>query len=98
MMNRQAHRLGGTEHVACWKIDLVSAFSLLFIHPDDVRLAAFELTDGISMFCITGFFGGTGTPANFQVVSRVLERHLNSILAGEVRIYVDSIMGCCSIE
>ena len=95
LINRQALRVG-RDQVACWKIDLAGAFSLLFIHPDDVRLAAFELTDGISMFYITGFFGGTGTPASFQVISRVLERHLNSLLAGRVHVYVDDIMGCCS--
>ena len=97
MINRQADRVG-REHVACWKIDLSGAFTLLFLHSDDVHLAAIELMDGITMFYITGFFGGTGTPASFQVITRVLERHINSLISGEIRIYVDDIMGCCSKE
>jgi len=95
MVGRQAIKVG-REQVACWKIDLSGAFTLLFLNSEDVHLAAFELTDGISMFYITGFFGGTGTPASFQVVSRVLERQINSLISGEVKIYVDDIMGCCS--
>ena len=97
MISRQAHRVG-REQVACWKIDLSGAFTLLFLHSDDVHLAAFELTDEITMFYTTGFFGETGTPASFQVVTRVLERQINSLISGEVRIYVDDIMGCCSKE
>ena len=95
MITRQEARVG-RDQVACWKIDLAGAFTLMFIHPDDVHLAAFELTDDISMFYITGFFGGTGTPASFQVISRVLGRHINSVISGEVKVYVDDIMGCCS--
>jgi hypothetical protein len=95
MIGRQATRVG-REEVACWKIDLSGAFTLLFLHANDVHLAAFELTEGITMFYITGFFGGTGTPASFQVISRVLERQINSLISGEVKIYVDDIMGCCA--
>jgi len=58
---------------------------------------AFKLKDDISMFYITGFFRGMGTPTSFQVYSIVLERYSNSLLAGEVKIYVDGIMGCCSL-
>ena len=97
MVDRQAERVG-RQQVACWKIDLSGAFTLLFLHSDDVHLAAFELTNGISMLYVTGFFGGTGTPASFQVISRVLQRRINSLISGEVRVYVDDIMGCCSKE
>jgi len=40
-VDRQAQRVG-KEQVACWKIDLSGAFTLLFIHSNDVQLAAFE--------------------------------------------------------
>jgi len=95
MIGLQAKRVG-REQVACWKIDLSGAFTLLFLNSKDVHLAAFELTYGISMFYITVYFGGTGTPASFQVVSRVLEGQINSLISGEVNIYVDDIMGCSS--
>jgi len=85
MVDRQAQRVG-REQVTCWKIDLSGAFTLLFVNSNDAHLAAFELTDGILMLYVTGFFGGTVTPASFQVISRVLQRRINSLLSGEVKI------------
>ena len=95
MILRQIDRVG-IDEVVLYKMDLKGAFTLLFINPDHVRRLAFELTDGLTMFYITGMFGWTGTPAAFDVVSRVIRKTLKLILSGDADIYVDDIMGVCS--
>jgi len=48
------------------------------------------------LFYTTGMFGWTGTPAAFDVVTRVLRKKLRSVLSGEANIYVDDILGACA--
>jgi len=95
MILRQGERVGIGELVL-YKMDLKGAFTLLFINPDHVQRLAFELSDGLTMFYITGMFGWSGTPAAFDVVSRVIRTKLKMMLSGEADIYVDDIMGVCS--
>jgi hypothetical protein len=95
MILRQVERVG-VSNLVLYKMDLKGAFTLLFINPDHVRRLAFELTDNLTMFYITGMFGWCGTPAAFDVVSRVIRKKLKLILTGEADIYVDDIMGVCS--
>ena len=95
MIMRQMERVG-IDQLVLYKMDLKGAFTLLFINPDHVRRLAFELTDGLTMFYITGMFGWTGTPAAFDVVSRVIRKSLKLIVTGDADIYVDDIMGVCS--
>lgn len=95
MILRQVERVGIGELVL-YKMDLKGAFTLLFVNPEHVRRLAFELTDGLTMFYITGMFGWSGTPAAFDVVSRVIRKTLKMILLGDADIYVDDIMGVCS--
>jgi len=82
----------GWEEVIICKMDLKGAFTLLFIKPEDVRLLAFELTDGYTMLHICGFFGYTGLPACFAVISRVLAYAIAVIIIGFILIYVDDLM------
>lgn len=95
MILRQGERVG-VKNLVLYKMDLKGAFTLLFVNPEYVQRLAFELTDGLTMFYITGMFGWCGTPAAFDVVSRVIRKKLNSLLCGEADIYVDDIMGVCS--
>ena len=95
MIIRQLDKVG-IDELVLYKMDLKGAFTLLFIQPETVRLLAFELTDNLTMFYITGMFGWTGTPAAFDVVTRVLRKKLKEVLIGEADIYVDDILGVCA--
>lgn len=95
MILRQVDRVG-IEELVVYKMDLKGAFTLLFVKPESVRLLAFELTDDLTMFYVTGMFGWTGTPAAFDVVTRVLRKKLGSVVVGEADIYVDDILGVCA--
>jgi len=95
MILRQVDRVG-IEQLVLYKMDLKGAFTLLFVKPESVRLLAFELTDNLTMFYTTGMFGWTGTPAAFDIVTRVLRKKLSNVLVGEANIYVDDILGVCA--
>jgi hypothetical protein len=97
MIDRTASKWG-LENVVLWKMDLKGAFSLLFIRPQDVRLLAFELTDGLTMLYHTGMFGHTEMPCSFDVVTRVLRRTINRKIDGECDMYVDDILGCSHVN
>ena len=86
------------ENIVMWKMDLKGAFNLLFIRPEDVKLMAFQLTNNLTMFYMTGMFGWTGTPAAFQVVTRVITFALERVLQGAALMYVDDIMGVCQLS
>ena len=88
----KAAELWGWEEVVVCKMDLRGAFTLLFIRPEDVRLLAFELTDGFTMLHICGFFGYTGLPACFAVISRVLAYVIALLIVGFILVYVDDLM------
>jgi hypothetical protein len=96
MVVRQAERVGW-DNLVLWKMDLRGAFTLLFVEAGSVRRLAFELTDQLTLMYITGMFGWTGMPYAFQVVTRILVRVINAELAGESLMYVDDLMGACSI-
>jgi len=87
----------GKANIVLWKMDLKGAFNLLFIRPEDVRLMAFQLTNNLTMFYMTGMFGWTGTPAAFQVVTRVITSALSRALRGAALMYVDDLMGVCHV-
>ena len=83
------------EDVVLWKMDLKGAYTLLSFNPEDVRIMANEMSDGLVMFHLCGQFGWTGTPAAFQVVTRALSFELNRSLRGLSHLYVDDIFGVC---
>lgn len=77
------------------KGDLKGAFSLLDLRPAHASLNAFEmLIHGTSYVYIplAGYFGWTGFPYAFGVVSRVLQRIVQRSIMGDVRIYVDDLI------
>lgn len=80
--------------IVLWKTDLKGAFTLLDVHPSYVHLLAAQLTDNLVMVSLVGVFGWQGTPAAFNVISRVLLRAAQSLIHGKVCVYVDDFMGC----
>lgn len=84
---------GSFEGMTLWKRDMAGAFTLLNILPEYVRLCAFELTDGLTMFYISGFFGHCSLPSFFNVVTRVAEATIRSRITGSVCMYVDDVCG-----
>ena len=99
MILRQLKRSSGDwSRLVLWKMDLKGAFTLMFIHPESVRLLAMQLTDGVAMMYHTGLFGSTLMPGAFDVITRVLRRRINDAVHGEVEMYVDDVMGVCLLE
>jgi len=87
----------GWDKILLYKMDLRGAFSLLKIRPEDVGLCAFELTDGLTLLHTTGWFGWTGMPGTFQVVTRVIVSTVREhpTFSGEVDMFVDDVLGVC---
>lgn len=83
----------GIMNIMLWKKDLRGAFTLLNILPRDVQKCAYELTDGLTMIHLTGFFGWMGFPAAFHVITKVLVSNINPLIDGKVDMYVDDVMG-----
>ena len=89
--------IAGWEDLTLWKMDLANAFGLLFIKPEDCRLMAFELSEGVTAIYIVGLFGWTGTPFAFDPVSRSLRFVLRRRLDGGLDMFEDDLMGCTRI-
>lgn len=90
----------GRDNTVLFKLDLRSAFALLNILPSDAGLSAFELTGGLTLVHVAGWFGWCGMPGSFQVITRVLVRLINSHpqFTGLVEMFVDDVMGICARE
>ena len=84
--------------VILFKNDLSKAFMLLNFRAEDVELLAAELTGELCVVYHTGLFGLGTLPYAFAVISRVLERNLNSAppgfsqMFGRLKVYVDDLM------
>ena len=92
MVNRATKKYGG-EDVMLWKRDLKGAFTLVDFAVGDVAKLACPLTGGITMVYHTGYFGWTGTPFGFDVVTRVLRRGIRARIRGMIDMYVDDLLG-----
>ena len=78
-----------------FKMDMADAFSLFSMHPDDVHLLGFLLTDEILQFEVTGSFGKTDYPYVFNVFTNVVRREAALRVSEAVLdMYVDDVMGC----
>jgi hypothetical protein len=86
-------RTGSFQGITLWKRDMAGAFTLLNILPEFVKLCAYELTDGLTMFYISGFFGHCSLPSIFNVVTRVAESVIRDRIEGVVSMYVDDVCG-----
>lgn len=96
MVLRMAKR-DGWDHIVLWKKDLKGAFTLLNVLPADVAKCAYELTDGVTMLYMTGFFGWSGFPAAFHNVTKVLSQETQAAITGEMEMYVDDECGCSNL-
>ncbi|KAJ1407435.1 hypothetical protein B484DRAFT_403828 [Ochromonadaceae sp. CCMP2298] len=74
------------------EVDLKGAYTLLFYLTVDAQLFATELTELKLLVYMSGFFGWTGTPAAFHVVTLGLQWEMNKLLNGDCVIYVDDII------
>ena len=77
-----------------WISDLHQAFMrAINVHPDDVRLLAFTITDDLVVIYRVGFFGWTTFPHIFGVITRTLLRLLHGRVRGLTVGYVDDFFG-----
>jgi hypothetical protein len=89
--DRQGHLVSSV----LWKMDLANAFGLLDVHPESIRLCCNALENNLTVMYTQGWFGWSGTPFAFDVISRSLRNRLRVVLKGVVHVYVDDIFGCC---
>jgi hypothetical protein len=89
----------GVDNAVLFKLDLRSAFSLLNILPQDAGLSSFELTNGRTLIQTTGWFGWTGMPGSFHVITRIIVRLVrnNPLFKGRLDMFVDDILGICAL-
>lgn len=79
--------------VILWKVDLKGAYTLLSFKDEDVPLVGALMSEENVIFFLCGVFGWTGTPASFQVLTRVIKQEVNLLIQGEMDMYVDDMMG-----
>lgn len=92
MLIEYGERIGSFDDLLLWKRDLSGAFTLLDILPDHVSLCAYELTDNLTMFYHSGFFGHLELPAMFNIITMVSKLELKNMVSGCLEQYVDDFM------
>lgn len=92
MLINFGEEVGSFDDLLLWKRDLAGAFSLLDIIPEHVCLCAYELTDNLTMFYHSGFFGHLELPAMFNIINMVTKMELKLQISGCIEQYVDDIM------
>ena len=92
MLINFGEEVGSFDDMLLWKRDLTGAFSLLDIIPEHVCLCAYELTDNLTMFYHSGFFGHLELPAMFNIINMVTKMELKLQISGCIEQYVDDIM------
>lgn len=88
----------GWDNITLWKMDLKSAFTLMFFKRHFVKLLAFELTEGLTMLHVAGFFGWTGSPFAFEAITRVLRHYISVLIWGVIKMYVDDVIGVSQLS
>jgi hypothetical protein len=83
---------GGIDEILLWKEDVAGAFSQYDHFADDVILLTFPITALLVLIYLVGMFGWTGSPFVFGVFSRAFQRRANSVMTGELAVYVDDFM------
>jgi hypothetical protein len=73
------------------KMDIKGAYTLLFWESDGAKVFATELTNDEVLIYLCGFFGWTGTPAAFHVITRALQYEMDRQLKGAASIFVDDV-------
>ena len=99
MVNEQVNIAHGNwSSISLWKMDLKGAFALLNFKPEDVGLLTMTLTGDLGFVSLVGNFGLSQYPFIFSVISRVLMRAIRKDISGDLRIFVDDLMGVCLLE
>jgi hypothetical protein len=88
----------GWDHISLFQTDIKDAFGQLIVNEEDVCLLLSALTEDLTVIHHRGFFGHTGMPSAFAVVSRVLERRVNAIISGAGLVFADDTMGVSHIS
>lgn len=81
------------------KGDMKGAFTLLDIKPSDIPLNAYEMSIDLAgvtvpalLILTSGYFGWTGFPFAFAVVSRILQFLVARVIYGLLLVYVDDFI------
>jgi len=98
MLIEYGDELGSFENLMLWKRDLAGAFTLVDILPEHVCLCAYELTNNLTMFYHSGFFGHLELPAIFNIINMVSKRELQLKVSGRLEQYVDDFMAVSLTE
>ena len=99
MINNQvniAH--GNRSNIVLWKMDLKGAFALLNFKSEDVGLLTMTMAEDLGFVSLVGNFGLSQYLFIFSVISRVLMRAIRKEITGNLRIFVDDLMGVCMVE
>jgi len=83
--------------IVMFKADLKGAFSLLTMAACCASLSAYEMSilgESCVLILLAGYFGWTGFPFAFSVMSRVLMFLVNRSIRGDSRVYVDDLIFC----
>jgi hypothetical protein len=86
------------DKIVLWKVDLKGAYTLLSFKDSDVPLVGALTSEKSVIFFLCGVFGWTGTPASFQVVTRVIKSEVNLLIQGVIDMYVDDILGLSHVR
>ena len=92
MLIEYGEEVGSFDDLVLWKRDLAGAFSLVDILPEHVSLCAYELTNNLTMFYHSGFFGHLELPAMFNIINMVSKLELRRKVSGRIEQYVDDYM------
>ena len=76
----------------------MGAFALLNSKAEYVGLLTMTLTGDLGFVSLVGNFGLAKYPFIFSVISRVLMRAIRKEITGDLRIFVDDLMGICMVE
>jgi len=98
MLIEYGEEVGSFDDLLLWKRDLAGAFSLVDILPDYVSLCAYELTNNLTMFYHSGFFGHLELPAMFNIINMVSKLELRKNVSGRIEQYVDDYMAVSKSE
>jgi hypothetical protein len=88
----------GWDNICLFQSDISDAFGQLLVNAGDVCLLLTALTDDLTMINHRGYFGHTGMPPAFAVISRVLERRINAVISGAALVFADDTMGASHIS
>ena len=91
-VRNRAMAVKGDDKIVASTVDVEAAFPRLRVNRNDVCKLGVEIAGGIVVFWLFAFFGWTGFPAAWGVVTRVLAHVTNSSIFGRSVWYVDDAL------